>query len=212
MTRDEFMDKLERELAARRVPEPEDILAEYRRHFEYKLADGYSEEETAARLGDPAELAAQFEPGEAEQRPGRGGSAARSALTWTGLIFADMFVLSFFAVFASWVLAVACTALASGLVGLCRCGDDGLRAHRRRPGVLARLGLVPISTKVFARLLQKAAESRGGASGRAPQSAECPYPHKSAGGGQGGDPRRGSPPIIVLIGAKSSGPLQNKPI
>ena len=58
---------------------------------------------------------------------------------------------------------------------------------------LARLGLVPISTKVFARLLQKAAESRGGASGRAPQSAECPYPHKSAGGGQGGDPRRGSP-------------------
>ena len=153
MTRDEFMDKLERELAARRVPEPEDILAEYRRHFEYKLADGYSEEETAARLGDPAELAAQFEPGEAESGSGRGGSAARSALTWTGLIFADMFVLSFFAVFASWVLAVACAALASGLVGLCRCGDDGLRAHRRRPGVLARLGLVPISTKVFARLL-----------------------------------------------------------
>lgn len=201
MTRDEFMDKLERELAARRVPEPEDILAEYRRHFEYKLADGYSEEETAARLGDPAELAAQFEPGEAESGSGRGGSAARSALTWTGLIFADMFVLSFFAVFASWVLAVACTALASGLVGLCllipfdlgpwvqlpelpywcgvlhglallaqatetcahrgpggagglcRRGDDGLRAHRRRPGVLARLGLVPISTKVFARLL-----------------------------------------------------------
>ena len=109
MTRDEFMDKLERELAARRVPEPEDILAEYRRHFEYKLADGYSEEETAARLGDPAELAAQFEPGEAESGSGRGGSAARSALTWTGLIFADMFVLSFFAVFASWVLAVACT-------------------------------------------------------------------------------------------------------
>ena len=40
MTRDEFMDKLERELAARRVPEPEDILAEYRRHFEYKARLG----------------------------------------------------------------------------------------------------------------------------------------------------------------------------
>ena len=59
MTRAEFMEKLERELRARKVPEPEDILAEYRRHFEYKLADGYSEEETAARLGDPAELAAR---------------------------------------------------------------------------------------------------------------------------------------------------------
>lgn len=85
MTRAEFMEKLERELAARKVPEPEDILAEYRRHFEYKLADGCSEEETAARLGDPAELAAQFEPGEAQETR-RAGSFGRSALTWTGLV------------------------------------------------------------------------------------------------------------------------------
>lgn len=112
------MDKLERELRSRKVPEPEDILAEYRRHFEYKLADGYSEEETAARLGDPAELAAQFEPGEAQEARGA-GSFGRSLLTWTGLVFADIFVLSFFIMFASWVLVVACAALSSGLVGLC---------------------------------------------------------------------------------------------
>ncbi len=118
MTRAEFMEKLERELRARKVPEPEDILAEYRRHFEYKLADGYSEEETAARLGDPAELAAQFEPGEAQETR-RAGGFGRSALTWTGLVFADVFVLSFFAVFACWVLTVACTAVAAALVGLC---------------------------------------------------------------------------------------------
>lgn len=118
MTRTEFMDKLERELRSRKVPEPEDILAEYRRHFEYKLADGYSEEETAARLGDPAELAAQFEPGEAQEARGA-GSFGRSLLTWTGLVFADIFVLSFFIMFASWVLVVASAALSSGLVGLC---------------------------------------------------------------------------------------------
>ena len=119
MTKNEFLSRLEAELEARRVPEPEDILGEYRRHFEYKLADGYSEEEIAARLGAPEELAAQFEPEREAPRPSRAGSAARSALTWTGLLFADMFVLSFFMLFASWVAVVACAALASGLVSLC---------------------------------------------------------------------------------------------
>lgn len=95
MTKNEFLSRLEAELEARRVPEPEDILGEYRRHFEYKLADGYSEEEIAARLGAPEELAAQFEPEREAPHPSRAGSAARSALTWTGLGFADMFVLSF---------------------------------------------------------------------------------------------------------------------
>lgn len=119
MTKNEFLSRLEAELEARRVPEPEDILGEYRRHFEYKLADGYSEEEIAARLGAPEELAAQFEPEREAPHPSRAGSAARSALTWTGLVFADMFVLSFFMLFASWVAVVACAALASGLVSLC---------------------------------------------------------------------------------------------
>ena len=119
MTKNEFLSRLEAELEARRVPEPEDILGEYRRHFEYKLADGYSEEEIAARLGAPEELAAQFEPEREAPRPSRASSAARSALTWTGLVFADMFVLSFFMLFASWVAVVACAALASGLVSLC---------------------------------------------------------------------------------------------
>ena len=119
----------------------------------------------------------------------------------------------------SWISSSASSRRGAGL------GAGGaLPAHPLRPGAVgaaagaallvrraARAGTPGAgsnnrvkSTKVFARLLQKAAESRGGASGRAPQSAECPYPHKSAGGGQGGDPRRGSPPIIVLIGAKSS--------
>lgn len=80
MTRDEFMDKLERELAARRVPEPEDILAEYRRHFEYKLADGYSEEEISARLGEPAALAAQFDGPSVPPKAGNKPLGALAAL------------------------------------------------------------------------------------------------------------------------------------
>lgn len=118
MTKTEFLTRLGAELKARKVAEMDDILGEYSRHFDYKLNDGYSEEEIAARLGSPEELAAQFEPEAPEKGSKRGGSA-RSAVTWTGLVFLDIFVLSFFLVFACWVLVVACAAVSSELIALC---------------------------------------------------------------------------------------------
>lgn len=62
MTRNEFVTQLTAELHKRNVAA--DVVEEYQQHFAFKLADGYSEEEIAARLGDPVALAAQF--GEAE--------------------------------------------------------------------------------------------------------------------------------------------------
>ena len=171
MTRDEFMGRLERELLARKVPEPEDILSEYRRHFEYKLADGYSEEETAVRLGDPAELAAQFEPEEVQELKRRGGSAGRSALTWTGLVFADLFVFSFFAVFAAWVVVVACAAVSAGLVALCLLLPFDMQPYVQLPempywcGALHALALAALTVLAaegcgyFARLLAQLCRS-----------------------------------------------------
>lgn len=50
------------------------------------LADGYSEEEIAAKLGSPEELAAQFESTDTAKKVG--GS---KALAVTGLCFADLF-------------------------------------------------------------------------------------------------------------------------
>ena len=44
----------------------------------------------------------------------------------------------------------------------------------------------------------KVVESRGKASGRAPQSAEPPCAHKSAGGGPRGNPRRGFPLFLLF--------------
>ena len=62
MTRNEFVTQRTAELHKRNVVA--DVVEEYQQHFSFKLADGYSEEEIAARLGDPVALAAQF--GEAE--------------------------------------------------------------------------------------------------------------------------------------------------
>lgn len=63
MTRNEFVTQRTAELHKRNVAAA-DVVEEYQQRFSFKLADGYSEEEIAARLGDPVALAAQF--GEAE--------------------------------------------------------------------------------------------------------------------------------------------------
>ena len=61
MTKHEFMARLASELHKRNVADAADVTQEYEQHFAFKLADGYSEEEIAAKLGSPEELAAQFE-------------------------------------------------------------------------------------------------------------------------------------------------------
>ena len=62
MTKLEFMTQLERALKKHGAADCEDIMEEYEQHFAFKLADGYSEEEIAAKLGAPEELA-QKKPG-----------------------------------------------------------------------------------------------------------------------------------------------------
>ena len=62
MTKLEFMTQLERALKKHGAADCEDIMEEYEQHFAFKLADGYSEEEIAAKLGAPEDLAQQFAP------------------------------------------------------------------------------------------------------------------------------------------------------
>ena len=75
MKKTEFLNKLREELKKRNVADAADILEEYEQHFDLKLADGFFEEEIAARLGDPAMLAAQFD--EAERAPQKKAAASR---------------------------------------------------------------------------------------------------------------------------------------
>ena len=71
MTKNEFLVSLQNELRKRHIPDWEDVVSEYEQHFAFKLADGYSEEEIAAKLGAPEELAQQFAPA-AQKKPGAG--------------------------------------------------------------------------------------------------------------------------------------------
>lgn len=106
MTKSEFMTAPASELNQRKIADSDDILDEYRQHFAFKLADSYTEEEIAAKLGDPVRLAAQFELSDAP----KSGDRRSSVLTWLWLAWADLF----FGVFAALLIAF-------GLV-LCACG------------------------------------------------------------------------------------------
>lgn len=98
MTKHEFMARLASELHKRNVADAADVIEEYEQHFAFKLADGYSEEEIAAKLGSPEELAAQFESTNTAKKVG--GS---KALAVTGLCFADLFAGLFFVLLAGWL-------------------------------------------------------------------------------------------------------------
>ena len=60
MNRNEFMTRFAEELRKRKISDADEIIEEYKQHFDFKSADGFSEEEVAAKLGDPSALAAQF--------------------------------------------------------------------------------------------------------------------------------------------------------
>ena len=115
MNQTEFLNTLSARLHKLNVADAEEILEEYEAHFAFKLADGYGEEEVAARLGDPENLARQFAADTGAAAPKQGGGA----LLKLGLGCADVFVCLFFVLLWAWVLVLAVFAVTLAAVGVC---------------------------------------------------------------------------------------------
>lgn len=111
MNKREYLAQLERELKRNHVPDAGEILNECAQHFAFKLADGYSEEEISARLGEPAALAAQFDGPSAPPKAGNKPLAA------FGLCFVDLLAVCLFLTLLAWSLAMGAAALGCGAVG-----------------------------------------------------------------------------------------------
>ena len=60
MTKSEFLLRLENELAKNNVSDIGDVIEEYKAHFDFKTAEGYSEDAVAESLGDPENVAKQY--------------------------------------------------------------------------------------------------------------------------------------------------------
>jgi len=114
MNRNEFIEKLTKKLSENKIGDMEEIVSEYEEHFTYKLADGYSEEEIAAKLGDPEGLALQFVAENKEHKSG-----ALKAFVVTGLVFSHIFAGMFFVLLYAWTAVMAVFSAASAATGAC---------------------------------------------------------------------------------------------
>ena len=112
MKKSEFIIKLSKKLTENKVIDIEEIIEEYENHFIYKLEDGYSEEEISRKLGNPILLADQYIDINEEIKSKKG------FISIVGLIFGDIFVLSFFITFISWVIILATFSVASLSIGI----------------------------------------------------------------------------------------------
>lgn len=112
MTRNEFLAKFTAELKKYSIMDAADIICEYEQHFAFKMADGFSEEEIAAKLGNPAVLASQFQ-GENKKYGGK------KVTTVIGLCFIDLFAGIFFVLLMAWEVVMAVFSLGNAVVALC---------------------------------------------------------------------------------------------
>lgn len=117
MNRNDFIEKMTKKLRDNHVRDIEEIISEYEEHFAFKLADGYSEEEIAAKLGNPDALAEQFISGTDDKK-----SAGKKAITVTGLVFTDIFAGIFFILLFAWEVVMCAVSIASAAIGVCLAG------------------------------------------------------------------------------------------
>lgn len=114
MTRNEFLSKLADELKKNNITDSDDIISEYEQHFAFKMADGFSEEEIAARLGNPTELASQFESAAEDIKSG-----GKKVTTVIGIGIIDIFAGMFFVLLMAWELIMATFSICSAVIAVC---------------------------------------------------------------------------------------------
>ena len=115
MNKQEYLAVFEKALKSAGMRDCADIIEEYSEHFDMKAADGYSEDEIAAKLGPPEEIAAQFK----EIVPEEGGRVVVRLFQAIGLFFADvMFAFPIFTSLYSWIISLCALAASSALAGV----------------------------------------------------------------------------------------------
>lgn len=114
MKKNEYLAQLKAELKKNSATDMDDIVSEYEQHFAFKMADGYSEEEIAAKLGAPSVIAAQFDSAKE-----MGKSVSGSFFVKLGLGFTAIFEAMFYILFLAWDLVLAASALTLGILGAC---------------------------------------------------------------------------------------------
>jgi len=119
MKKNEYLAELKSELKKNNASDIDDIMLEYEQHFAFKMADGYSEEEIAAKLGTPKTIAAQFDSAIGVGKKQTGGGFFLKL----GLGFTSIFEAMFYILFLAWDAVLAAATLAFTTLGVFLIGD-----------------------------------------------------------------------------------------
>ena len=114
MKKNEYLAQLKSELKKNNAADMDEIILEYEQHFAFKMADGYSEEEIAAKLDVPSAIAAQFDSAKEMAKSGAGGFFVK-----LGLGFTAIFETMFYILFLAWDIVLAASALTLSVLGVC---------------------------------------------------------------------------------------------
>lgn len=122
MKKNEYLSELREELSKRKISDVDEIVLEYEQHFAFKLADGHTEEEIAARLETPEAIAAQFGAVSTANKRGAGGRL----LLYVGLSFTAILEAMLYILFFAWVIVLGGTSLAAAAAGICLIGNTNI--------------------------------------------------------------------------------------
>jgi len=117
MNKQEYLTALEKALKSKGVRDLEDIVEEYSEHFDMKIADGFSEEEIAAKLAPPSELAGQYKEIGTEKSEKSGGLVSK-ILKACGVVTLDLAVAPTLLAFYIWVFALGLIAFVNAVAGI----------------------------------------------------------------------------------------------
>ncbi len=117
MKRNEYIELLKNALKDRGILDYLEIAEEYEQHFNFKLRDGYSEEEIAVKLGDPTVIAEQYNKNDIEIKP------KCKWLTLIGLGTMDFFAFIFYMVLICFGIGIAAFTGCLGLGSVCLVGN-----------------------------------------------------------------------------------------
>lgn len=145
MNKKTYLEQLSSALKLRGLTDIDEIMEEYDQHFAMKQADGYTEEEIAARLDAPTSIALQFEPVSGSHEP---PAKSHKTLLSVGLGFIDLILGMVYVVLYAWVIAFGAFSLACLGGGLTLV--TGIRFNERIIPYTPFLGGVVLGISLFA--------------------------------------------------------------
>jgi len=114
MTKQEYLNELKAELEKNAVADADDVVTEYEQHFLFKLADGFQEEEIAAKLGAPSQIALQFAGLPVERKHKK----SKKAFTVLWLTLIGIFEVMLYGAFLWFIGALFCASLVPAILGV----------------------------------------------------------------------------------------------